>query len=1097
MKKFLSLVLALAMTLSLVTISAGAKDFTDSDDLSGEQYEEAVNVMSEMEIIDGYAGGDFQPQGTLTRGAAAKIIACMMLGKTTAEALGTSAAPFKDVPAGSTFAGYIAFCVERGLIDGYADGTFRPSNKLTGFAFLKMLLTALGYDSAIEGYTGPNWTVNVMGQAQQIGLTNGNDAFVGSELCTREEACLYAVNALKSTLVEYASKGTNVTVNGATVAIGASNATYVTSSIAGAATSIDDTRDNYTGDYTVEFAERYQPDLELDADVDAFGRPARAWSWKGDDIGTYVDYSNMVAEYTEKITGRDLYDLLGTRVIDDYDFYVYVDGVEAVDANETALGNAYLTTGKMVRGNTDTVGETGNGVLTQVFVDPNAGSDGEVTIAIINTYLAVADADYDERDEAIDFTVWGINDKGRGVYVKTTGDSDPGTPGYQAYTESPFTVENEDITVEGYEEDDIVLVTVADGEIQTIADPEVLSEATLTGFKSGRGGNLTTGGTRYSYNDAAAYDEAALIIYTTGGTVNLADTTYNVYLDQYGYVAGVEEIDAEKQYVFITGVDSEYSNLTNRNYDATAIFLDGTIDNIEIDARDTKDANVSFIGDAAQKTWKVDGNQYGPANLAIVNHWYTYTVDKNGVYTLHNVDNQAAIDSYEIGGLRINEENIDIPVNSAKTAYAFGDEDTVYINTTVANIDTVVAVQRETVTVIDDVESVTTGIRNVDIRVTDVNKDTADEGESSDYYPKQEIFPLWDSNNWLIGVVVIGEDQGISSDYAYVHTSGIDQETYTDEDGNHHWFRSVLIDAVETELEYVDDSVNVLDSSAAKDGTVRNTLDQGHWYRIFYNADGTVRRTEPVIGILNDVSDVITNGVGGTEVYTEGLVAASGGKLEYSNGSLYVINEFDRNGFSVRPDVKVAYINAKDHEDNGTWYDEVVDSLSGTDGLRTALKRVNDNFTGTINVIFDDNSAAVIILNNTADDPGYNPGSNTGATGTSKLNTVTVDGARVENAKAYTTVAGAVANATKINRSSSADQDYSVVIDTLPAASGYHETWGKIELCNSETAALTFTPGNVSIDGAHTLTNVAAGSYLVINTQDSTGTVVYYAYYFG
>lgn len=44
----------------------------------------------------------------------------MILGKTTAESLGTSAAPFKDVPAGSSFAGYIAFCVERGLIDGYA-----------------------------------------------------------------------------------------------------------------------------------------------------------------------------------------------------------------------------------------------------------------------------------------------------------------------------------------------------------------------------------------------------------------------------------------------------------------------------------------------------------------------------------------------------------------------------------------------------------------------------------------------------------------------------------------------------------------------------------------------------------------------------------------------------------------------------------------------------------------------------------------------------------------------------------------------------------------------------------------------------------------
>ena len=32
MKKFLSLVLALVMTMSLVTVSAGAKDFTDDSD---------------------------------------------------------------------------------------------------------------------------------------------------------------------------------------------------------------------------------------------------------------------------------------------------------------------------------------------------------------------------------------------------------------------------------------------------------------------------------------------------------------------------------------------------------------------------------------------------------------------------------------------------------------------------------------------------------------------------------------------------------------------------------------------------------------------------------------------------------------------------------------------------------------------------------------------------------------------------------------------------------------------------------------------------------------------------------------------------------
>ena len=51
MKKFLSLVLALVMTMSLVTISAGAKDFTDGDKIN---YEEAIDVMSALKVIDGY-----------------------------------------------------------------------------------------------------------------------------------------------------------------------------------------------------------------------------------------------------------------------------------------------------------------------------------------------------------------------------------------------------------------------------------------------------------------------------------------------------------------------------------------------------------------------------------------------------------------------------------------------------------------------------------------------------------------------------------------------------------------------------------------------------------------------------------------------------------------------------------------------------------------------------------------------------------------------------------------------------------------------------------------------------------------------------------
>ena len=111
------------MTMSLVTVSAGAKDFTDSSKI---QYTEAVDVMSAVKVIDGYAEGDFRPSTTLTRGAAAKIICNLILGPTTAGALVADAAPYKDVPTNHTFAGYIAYCQKEGIISGYADGTFKP-----------------------------------------------------------------------------------------------------------------------------------------------------------------------------------------------------------------------------------------------------------------------------------------------------------------------------------------------------------------------------------------------------------------------------------------------------------------------------------------------------------------------------------------------------------------------------------------------------------------------------------------------------------------------------------------------------------------------------------------------------------------------------------------------------------------------------------------------------------------------------------------------------------------------------------------------------------------------------------------------------------
>ena len=283
MKKFLSLVLALVMTMSLATISAGAteyKDLTDKDEI---QYEEAVAVLNRIGIITGYEDGSFRPETELTRGAAAKIIVSLMIGPEAASALPNDTSPYPDVPAGHTFAGVISYCKTAGYISGYSDGTFKPANSLTGFAFAKMLLGAVGYKSELEGFTGTGWTMNVARLGNIAGLFN-RLSFQGADAVNREEACQLALNTLKATMVEYTG-GFTITTGDAAI-VGDKTRTYVTSNQAYAKNisnrKLDTVGNSKDDHYTVEFGEEHFKDLRLDDEhknaKDDFGRPSNVWS---------------------------------------------------------------------------------------------------------------------------------------------------------------------------------------------------------------------------------------------------------------------------------------------------------------------------------------------------------------------------------------------------------------------------------------------------------------------------------------------------------------------------------------------------------------------------------------------------------------------------------------------------------------------------------------------------------------------------------------------------------------------------------------------------------------------------------------------------
>ena len=212
LKKTLSLVLVVAMVLGLCVVGASAynkvEDFTDDVSKIGAAYYEAVGVLTGIGVIDGMTETAFEPQGNYTREQAAKIIAYMQLGKDKADSLKCTVAPFEDVAATRWSAGYIAYCVEQGIIDGMTETTFEPTGKLTGFQWAKMLLCAVGFGVKGE-FTGSSWSVNTAKVAHTVDLFKGDLAGADHTAITREQAALYAFNVL--TDVEKVAYSPNVT----------------------------------------------------------------------------------------------------------------------------------------------------------------------------------------------------------------------------------------------------------------------------------------------------------------------------------------------------------------------------------------------------------------------------------------------------------------------------------------------------------------------------------------------------------------------------------------------------------------------------------------------------------------------------------------------------------------------------------------------------------------------------------------------------------------------------------------------------------------------------------------------------------------------
>ena len=200
-KKVLSLVLCVAVMLSVMVMGAGAA-FSDQDKIENT---EAVNMCTALNIIGGYPDGSYKPEGNIKRSEITKMI-CVALNGGKEPNVSTNTTPtFSDVR-GTNAAwaeGYIESCVAQGIISGVGGGRFSPNGNVTGTQLAKMLLVSLGYNANTEGFVGNAWATNVNVIASQKGLYEGLESMDTSAALTRDNAAQMVWNAMNAYEVEY------------------------------------------------------------------------------------------------------------------------------------------------------------------------------------------------------------------------------------------------------------------------------------------------------------------------------------------------------------------------------------------------------------------------------------------------------------------------------------------------------------------------------------------------------------------------------------------------------------------------------------------------------------------------------------------------------------------------------------------------------------------------------------------------------------------------------------------------------------------------------------------------------------------------------
>jgi len=562
-KKSLAVLLVVVMALGLMSFaSAATPTFTDAASIKNT---EAVLVTSTLGIFQGYEDGSFGGDRTLTRAEAATIVTRLLLGAT-ADALPSAATGFKDVPASHWASKYISYCVAQGIIKGYGNGTFGPSDTLTASQFAIMLLRALGFGKNGE-YEGSMWQVNAIVDGMKYGILSGTDDFTAN--APRDNVALYAFNAL----IYSPTASTTDKIWGLT---GWDNNKPIYGWI-----DVPSVAKDSLG-WTV---------FKLDRDVDQtddLGRLSTHWYY-GDNKTPITDVTNdSVSTFTKAFTQDDLYKIVGTNT----DISVtWNSAAGQVTSTLTSLKggtyNADVNPNVTPAGTLWSAGlKLGNGVITQVFKSSSSTYSATVIEPSFDKLNITSFKATSTRGAYNSYSITGKGVAGNIFTSIVNADNDVNT----AVLTGDMAKDDWVTYYKGANNAYFSAVTSVSGVLTSVTSANV----------------VTIGGATYS--PAKAWGAPAF-------TVSKDEQSF--YVDSNGYLLGVKEAAAGPlALALLVSVDS-YSVLDGNkvvtNYTATLVGLDGKVITVPTTKDDFDKANLTSsptLGNVCQYTYTASTGTY-------------------------------------------------------------------------------------------------------------------------------------------------------------------------------------------------------------------------------------------------------------------------------------------------------------------------------------------------------------------------------------------------------------------------------------------------------------------------------------------------------